>query len=183
MRIFEKHTDSELLALARTNVQGAFKEIYDRYAPKLFRYAHARINSREDCKELVNEVFESLWKSEKEIKVLSAFLYTILKFRIINFYEHKAVRKRFSTYMEWIGPETHSTEEESEIENLRSLINKSLKSLPARCQDAVRLRIDRELSLDEIAKQMNVNNGTVKQYLTIAMRYFRKVHTPIYRIK
>lgn len=184
MRMYNHHTDSELLQLSREGRHAAFKEIHWRYSGKLFRYAHTRINNREDCKELVQEVFEILWKSEKEIHNLKSFLYTVLKFRIINFYEHKSVVKKFSDYISQFKSDlTIVEDEEPEIEQLRSVINRSMEGLPARCRETVRLRIDEELSLDDIATRMNLNKGSVKQYLTMAMNYFRKVHSPLYRSK
>jgi RNA polymerase sigma factor (sigma-70 family) len=184
MRMFENHTDSELLQLSREGNQGAFREIYIRYADKLFHYAKQRVNNHEDCKELVQEVFEAIWKSEKEIHQLSHLLYTILKFRIINFYEHKAVRRKFSDYITLFKSDMAIVEDsEPEIDQLRAVIDRSMESLPERCKETVRLRIDEELSLDDIATRMNLDKGSVKRYLTMAMNYFRSVHSPLYRSK
>lgn len=162
----------------------AFREIYIRYVDKLFQYAQARVNNPEDCKELVQDVFEAIWKTEKEIGQLENLLFTILKFRIINFYERKAVRRRFSDYINLFKADMIVADEsEPEMEQLRAVIDRSMESLPERCQETVRLRIDEELSLDDIAARMNIDKGSVKRYLTMAMNYFRKVHTPLYKVK
>ncbi|PZR19995.1 MAG: hypothetical protein DI539_12185 [Flavobacterium psychrophilum] len=184
MRLYEHHTDSELLALSRGGQQGAFREIHWRYSGKLFHYAHARVNNREDCKELVQEVFEAVWKSDTEIKHLGSYLFGTLKFRILDFYDRKTVRKKFTDYISLFKSDMEVADESvNEIEQLRAVINSSMASLPPRCQETIRLRIDEELSLDEIAKRMNLDKGSVKQYLTIAMNYFRRVHRPVYRSK
>lgn len=184
MNLYSSHTDSELLYALHEGEVGAFTEIYYRYYKQLYRYAHQRVRDAEECKEMVQEVFESLWKTETNVRELGPFLFTMIKFKVVNFYEHKIVENKFSNYIACLESDpVLIAVEENELDELRGRINRSMKDLPDRCQDAVKLRIDENLSLDEIALRMNVNKHSVKRYLTMAMNYFRKVHAPIYKIK
>lgn len=183
LNLYSHHTDNVLLELLHQGEEGVFREIHFRYAKKLFNYARFRVRDTEDCKELVQEVFESLWKTESVIRELGPFLFTVLKFRIVNYYEHKAVEQRFSSYAVMFVEEVEIQEQEGEIAQLREVIDRSMKNLPQRCQDVLRLRIDEELSLDDIAVRLNVNKESVKRYLTMAMNYFRKEHSPLYKAR
>lgn len=177
-------TDSELLAALREGQERAFDEIYVRYTQKLFGYVRSRVRDHEECREIVQDVFETLVKSKAKVRELGPFLFTVLKFRIIKYYEHKTVVQKFSDYMAMFQSDMIVVDDsDSEIETLRGAVNASLTSLPQRCQDAVRLRIDENMSLDDIAVQLEVNRESVQRYLTMAMNHFRKVHTPIYKAK
>lgn len=183
MSLYENHTDAELLTALRQGDDRSFREIYERYVQRLFGYARARIRDTEECRELVQEAFETLLKSKEKVRQLGPFLFTVLKFSIIKFYEHKRVEKKFSAYMSGFQSGDATDEGDTEIETLRGLVNQSMVNLPQRCQDAVKLRIDENLSLDDIAVRMQVNRESVIRYLTMAMNHFRKEHTPIYKTK
>lgn len=184
MNAYSLLTDSELLAALREGHARAFDEIYNRYVEKLFGYVRTRVNDREECREIVQDVFETFIKSKAKVRELGPYLFGVLKFRIIKYYEHKTVVQKFSTYMQMFERELSVVDDsDSEIETLRGMIDHSLTSLPPRCQDAVKLRIDENMSLDDIALRLKVNRESVERYLTMAMNHFRKVHAPIYRAK
>jgi len=184
MNPYVNHTDSELLDALRRGDQATFREIYERYAQKLYRYARLRVRDPEECREIVQEAFETLWKSNVKVRELGPFLFTVLKFRIIKFYEHRAVEKKFIDYMAMFEADAEVPDDaEPELERLRGMVNQSMAELPQRCQDAVKLRIDENLSLDDIALRMEVTRESVKRYLTMAMNHLRKQHVPIYKAK
>jgi len=61
MTLFQNHDDSELVELLIQGDKKAFETIYKRYASDLYRFARKNIPLKEDCEEMVQEVFESLW--------------------------------------------------------------------------------------------------------------------------
>ena len=63
--------------------------------------------------------------------------------RIFPCYESSA-GTRFSNYAGMFVTEAEPEEEEEEIAQLRKVIDRSMKELPQRCQDAVKLRIDED---------------------------------------
>ena len=57
--------DSQLVSLLVTGDREAFAAIYQTYAGPLIHYARKTIHAKEDCEEIVQEIFESLWARKK----------------------------------------------------------------------------------------------------------------------
>ncbi len=183
--MYQEHSDQELLALLSRGDGKAFEVIYVRYVKALTRYVRSRISNKDDGFEIVQEIFESIWARHSElghITLLEAYLFRMVKYKIIRYYQHHRVEKKYEDHFEAFERiVTEATgEESSEIENLRTLINGSIHELPERCRMAVTLRIDENLSNSDIAQRMNIDKATVKRYMTFALHYLRKAHAPRY---
>ncbi len=183
MNAYHDHTDAALVSLLLDGDEQAFEVVYFRYAKALYRYAHKRIYVKEDCQEIVQEVFESLWERHENIShvtLLEPYLYRMVKYKVIRYFQHSKVKQKFAEHFKIFEELIDTSQEEKEIESLRSLLNESLSKLPERCQMAVRLRIDENLSNGAIAERINIDKSTVKRYMTTALSYFREQHLPIY---
>jgi RNA polymerase sigma-70 factor (family 1) len=184
MNSYIEHTDSELFAALLEGDDKAFEAIYLRYVKALSSYARRRISNTDDCDEIIQEVFESLWQRHSSIAhvtILEAYLYRMVKYKIIRYYQHNQVVQKYADHFKAFEVMAEEMHEEKEVENLRAVINQSMSLLPERCQMAVRLRIDENLSNGDIAKIMNIDKATVKRYITSALQHLRKVHSPLYK--
>lgn len=76
--------------------ENTFLQMYDFYAPKLFRHVYYRTSSKEIAEDIAQQVFYKTWqylmKPENEIDNLNAFLYKITN-NLITDYFRKAERK------------------------------------------------------------------------------------------
>lgn len=80
-------TDSQLTEAIKNNDQLAFKDLFYRYYPKLFRFAVIHIHSNDLACDLVQEVFFRVWSRRDKLnpnKSIQAYLYKILNNLIIN---------------------------------------------------------------------------------------------------
>ncbi|MBT1706304.1 sigma-70 family RNA polymerase sigma factor [Chryseosolibacter indicus] len=185
MNSYQHYTDGELVAVLLQGEKKAFEEIYYRYINPLTQYARKRISDKDDCFEIIQEVFESIWLRHSElahITILEAYLYRMVKYKIIRYFQHNQVVKKYQDHFarfEVIISEL--ADEEEEVETLRALIKGSMNGLPERCRMVVQLRIDENLTNGDIAKRMNIDKATVKRYMTSALKYFRKLHSPLYK--
>lgn len=187
MNPYQNHTDAELVAALLQGEDKAFEIIYSRYVKALTLYARRRISNKDDCFEIIHEVFESIWARHADLShvtILEAYLYRMVKYKIIRYYQHNQVIKKYHDYfIRFEAMIEEIPDEEEEIENLRTIIKGSMEGLPERCRMVVRLRIEENLSNGDIAKRMNIDKATVKRYMTSALNYFRKLHSPLYKSK
>lgn len=184
MNSYSNYRDEELIVLLLSGDDKAFEAIYLRYLKALSSYARKRISNKHDCDEIIQDVFESLWQRHSAIAhvtILEAYLYRMVKYKIIRYYQHNQVVQKYADHFKAFALMAEEMHEEKEVENLRAVINQSMSLLPERCQMAVRLRIDENLSNGDIAKVMNIDKATVKRYITSALQHFRKAHSPIYK--
>ncbi len=187
MKSLSLYTEKELLQGLQEGDEAIFKFIYHSYLKKLIRYARKIIKDKEDCEEIVQEVFISLWSRHSELHHvfnLEAYLFRMVKYKMIRYFQHSKVKQKYAAhYLVFEAVYDTAQGDEREIINLRTTINKTLSELPDRCQEAVRLRIDEELSNGEIAERMNIKKSTVTRYMTEALMHFKEKHPPIYKDK
>lgn len=69
-----------------------FLEVYDRHADEIFRFCVLKVSSRERAEDLTQDVFMKLWQAQREgvqIKNERAFLYTLARNQVIDWYRKK----------------------------------------------------------------------------------------------
>ena len=177
MEQYPNLTDVELVALLNRGDQKAFEAIYRKYARDLYRYARKNIAIKEDCEEIIQEIFESLWarrESLHHVTVLNAYLFRMVKYKVIRYFQHNKVKKKYAEHYT-LFEAVYDTirEEEREPLAIQSMIESSLSQLPERCQLAVKLRLTENLSNGDIARRMNIKKSTVENYMVTALGHLR----------
>ncbi|HLA97694.1 MAG TPA: RNA polymerase sigma factor [Anaerolineales bacterium] len=89
---------TQLLNKARNGDTEAYGELYERYAPRVFRYLYAHLNNRQDAEDLTEEVFIRVWRSiasykEQGVPYL-AYLFRVARNALIDHYRKNASTKQ-----------------------------------------------------------------------------------------
>jgi RNA polymerase sigma-70 factor (family 1) len=174
----QNHSDEELIPLLLNGSEEAFAVSYNRYAVVLYRYARKTIQDSEDCREIIQDIFESIWKRHADLShvtVLNAYLYRTVKYKIIRYTKHQGVKRRYANHYRLFETMYDTIpEEERTLENVELMIETFLEELPERCQLAFRLRWKENLSNDDICIRMNIRHNTVRNYLVAALKHLRR---------
>jgi RNA polymerase sigma-70 factor (ECF subfamily) len=157
-------TDAELVIRAKAGDQGAFSQIYERYAPAIYRYIYFRVREVELAEDLQAEVFlrmiEGLQRYEDRGWPISAWLYRIARDRTIDIMRRRRNRHHVSLDI-WEGacdgPE-HQVSAQLEHEELRACI----KDLTSEQRQVIIMRFIDELSVQEVAQRLGRSEGAVK---------------------
>ena len=90
-------SDDALLSAFKSGDVFAFEEIYKRYWNTIYVIALKQTFSKQDAEELVQNVFERIWKTRQTIviKNIGAYLAISIRNNIIDFFRQKSVSKRF----------------------------------------------------------------------------------------
>jgi len=75
--------DDELLKKLRVGDHTAYEGIYRRYWAMLFRHAQKILSSDEDARDLIQDLFENLWKRAADIAIessVSSYLYGMVRY-------------------------------------------------------------------------------------------------------
>jgi DNA-directed RNA polymerase specialized sigma24 family protein len=89
--------DSQLLEALRVNDTTAFEKLFDRYWFVLFQYANNKLNSEEEAKEIVRDIFIDLWEHRSSISPGFSFivyLYIGLRKRVAGSLHRQICEKR-----------------------------------------------------------------------------------------
>jgi RNA polymerase sigma-70 factor (ECF subfamily) len=182
------HTDAYLVTALNSGDREAFEIIYRTYAPELFRRIQRNVTTREDCEEILHDVFEWLWTKHRELKInsLRPYLYRMIHNRIIKFFLRNKVKRKYERHFllfEAMYEQLHEEEPDETIDpdTLQSLLDTSLTQLPERCQAAFRLRLS-GMTNGEIAESMNIRKDTVENYMVKAISHLRNSYKSLYRV-
>lgn len=180
------YSDSELLVMLANGSKPAFEIIYRNYVSELYRFARSRISSGEDCREMVQDVFESLWVRRESLNIdsLKSYLFSSIRYMIIRYFYQRGVKQRYlehyNTFSELF--DTIATPDE-DAEGLQCALIKALDGLPERCRIAMTMRLRENLTNREIAERMHVTRKTVENYMTQAIRHLRATFKGVLRTR
>lgn len=187
MKAWHDHSDSELLAGLHQGDHGAFEAIYRRYAKDLFRLATHMIPLREEGEEIVQEIFESLWKRRDEMHLVTAlkpYLIGMVRYKVFAYIRGQKVKKKYLEHYQLFEAAWETLDATTRTpDNVLSVIRNSIEKLPPRCREALKLRLDEDLSNKEIALRMNVSRDTVENYMTLAVQRLRGAYGEFIRMQ
>jgi len=168
-------SDEYLLDLIRLNDDhAAFSMLYERYWNKLLAISFNLTNDKSVSKEIVQEIFVSLWnrRNTLEIKNLNNYLATAVKFSFFNFVE-KERRRRVLASAKF--REREEAEPDSGIEALfmKEYLTSLLSTLPEKCRLIVTYSRIHDMSNSAIAEKLNISEKTVEGHLTKGLKLLR----------
>ncbi|WP_347343799.1 sigma-70 family RNA polymerase sigma factor [Mucilaginibacter sp. JRF] len=166
---------NELFAAVQNDDTIAFKQLYQKYWKALYISACKRIDD-DAAQDMVQEVMVTLWKRRNAITIESAddlerYLHTALKYRIVSYFAYDA---QVTSIPEWfdITFDPH-IESAYDARQLQEVINSEVNLMPQRMQLIFNLSRQYDLSIADIASQLNLSEQTVKNQLTMAMKRLR----------
>lgn len=162
-------SDQNALELLQQDPVKGFKVLFDKYWEMLFAIAVTKVTSREEARDLVQEVFLSLWTSRESIRneeSLFPWLSTCLRNRVYNHYAKNKTRQQFIRDMEGrFLDAANNVAEELASKELRQLIEEAIAQLPPKTQLVFRMSREQQLTPTEIAKKLSLSVQTVKNQL------------------
>lgn len=173
-------SDDDDVALLSSLIQGdesAFDRIYNRYSETLYYYAYKHSGSKEDSREMVQNIFLSLWEKRgclNTILVLRHYLFGSIRYQVVIYYRKKEVRDRFAAeYAFSNSPVDNSNQQMQDLRDTENQIERAISSMPERIQVAFRLSRQEHLSIEHIATRMNISPRAVENYISEALKRLR----------
>ncbi|MDD4590327.1 MAG: RNA polymerase sigma-70 factor [Parabacteroides sp.] len=180
---FNAKEDEELLSLLYKGSEDAFSVIFNRYNKLLYTLAFNYLKSDDSAKNAVQTVFMKLWESRSILNIsinLRNYLYTMLKNYVLNEIRNNnlAIEKNY---------EIARSMQENEDDTFTKLANKdmiqrlyeAIKKLPAQKRLICQLKLQGDLSNQEIADKMHLSVPTVKTHYNQAIKMLREYFTKI----
>lgn len=178
INIYEHQNDADLVRLWTGGDDPAFDALYKRYVIRLLNTAFQKTNSRELSKELVQDVFMELYIHRERLEIhtsLQGYLFTVLRNKILNYYRHELVQKKYRQYIQLRGEQyTLDSGKTLEGKELQDKVRALIQQLPHQCRTVFILSRDAQLSNKEIARQLNISVNTVEQHIRKARRLLRE---------
>ncbi len=177
MSCYQNLSDRELTTLLHEGDERAFTEIFERYHSLLYIYAHKKLNNKQEAQDIIQEVLTTLWIRRCDFLMrtsLSSYLFTAVRNKALDLFSHKKVEAKYLTSLQHLiddaGIQTDFLIREND---LKSLIEKEIQSLPPRMKEVFQLSRKSKLSHKEIAGLMDISEQTVSTQIKKALRILR----------
>jgi RNA polymerase sigma-70 factor (ECF subfamily) len=172
--------EKELVSRLTDGDREAFGELYDIYAPKLFRFIRLKVGSQVLAEDLSSESFLRIWEyfkdAEREIEeTFQALLYKIAHNLIADYYKRKSsqeilINDDFNVFIEGqIAPSEVSLKEDTEE------IHRALVGMKEEYQNVILWYYVDELPVLEIAKLMDKSEGAIRVLIHRALTSLKKI--------
>lgn len=159
----------------------SFSLLFKKYYGDLISYGNSFCRFPERVQDCVQDVFADVWlyrESLQEPNVVKAYLLSSVRKRIARLYERDHVFRKTTTtdsieFLFDFSVEKALIDDEETAENVFYL-NKLLNDLPPRQKEALFLRYNQGLGVEEIAEMLDVNYQSAKNLLHRGLFKLRK---------
>jgi RNA polymerase sigma-70 factor, ECF subfamily len=139
----------------------SFDNILKKYNKKVYYFALSYLKNKEEAEDVVQDVFMNLWKCREQINeyyVFSKYLFKITyNTTCKKFRKQASDNKQLEEVLQNISIEDNSTKLDIEYNNLLETANRLIQELPPRQKNILLLSIEEHLSIEQIAKKLNIS--------------------------
>ncbi len=173
MKLPIEYNDEILLDRLREGDDSAMSEIYQLYWQPLFIVSYNVLQNREQCEDIIQEVFLSIWARRTELKIsssLKGYLYASVRYQVFA-----KIRKNVefvrSELFENIDQRIQYSSPETELlyKELVEQIDSVISTLPTKCRKVYTLSRNEQLSHKEISTQLYISTKTVENHISKAL--------------
>jgi len=177
MKKYSSYSDNELAGLLKSGDSLALAEIYNRYKSLLYIFAYKRLGKREEARDIIHELFMSLWEKHAVLNINSSllpYLYTAVRNRIMDAVSHEQVVSRYiDQFQEYADAYENSTDHLTRHNNLLKLIEQEIAALPPKMRQVFEFSRQSTLSRKEIARELGLSEETVKSHMHNALKILK----------
>ena len=156
-----------------SNKRKEFSKIYDQYINKIYRFVFLKVNSEEIAQDLCSETFLRGWasfNSEEKIENCQAFLYTIARNLVIDYYREKGRTRVVSIENISIVDPVQGVEEKMALKSDLEQVKLVLANLNEDYQNVIIWHYLDDLPIPEVAKMLDKSESTTRVTLHRALQ-------------
>lgn len=174
-------TDEQTYILQMKNgSQKAFDILYKMYVRRLYGFCYQYTKSQEDTEEVVQDVFLKLWTYRETLQAedtLQHWLFASAKNRLINLYRARVNSPHYEEYIHFcdtVRLSVTDTAHKIEYDDFCRELERAKRHLSDTQRKIFTLSFEKQIPYKEIALQLLLNENTVKNQVSLAMKILRK---------
>lgn len=171
--VYEDAEDEKLMALYVQGDEVAFRELFLRYKGRVYGYLARRLSDVSTTDDLFQLVFLNLHRSRRlydSKRLFSAWIFCITRNVIRDFLRQK--RRDVNIAQKEMDIETILVQQEDASVEMQ--LEEAMKKVSPREREAIRLRFDKAMEFEEIARSLGTSEGNVRQVISRAIRKVRE---------
>ncbi len=172
-------SDDKLIEMVKNGDCEAFAPLIERYKMSIYRLVYQMVHNRDDTEDLVQEIFIKAYQGIKTFKSGYKFLPWLSKIAVnhtLNFI--KKERKIDVQPLEWAQNYADNKGDPVQMvkeKMLKEKIAKAMAQLPEEYRVVLVLRIEEQLSYEEISQTLGIPAGTVMSRIARAREHLRNI--------
>ncbi|MFP6899705.1 MAG: sigma-70 family RNA polymerase sigma factor [Opitutales bacterium] len=167
--------DIVLMQRVAAGEDAAMALLIDRWKKPLLRFFHRSLRSLADAEELAQTTFLKLYRAAGRYKPsakFSTYLFTIARHVLLDEIKYRARHPADPTDPSELRVQVQ-LKDEPRTSEVEEAFEQCLQALPENQRTALLLRVQRELTYEEIATIMKASNGAVKTWIHRARDHLR----------
>lgn len=162
--------------LLRSHPVQALEVLHQLYYKSLVTIANRLTKDEDAAQDIVQDVFKTIWEKRKELsqfheKSIERYLVRIVRYKAFSFFKRRKLL-RFDD-LHFLKNSLKTDQDEPYELEIISEMRKYISTFPKREQQCMFMKIDNNMSLDEIASTLNVSRKMVEKSQTSAMKRLR----------
>ena len=176
----EELSDNELIQIIRKEDGERYAEIIKRYDGKLFAYLYKLVNSREEARDILQNVFIKAFRNLKNYdtqRKFSSWIYRIAHNEAVNYIKRKSLKK----FIPWesalaskdqldMSTSKEDMERVWERRENKKEMDEALRKLPLKYKQVIELRYYQDKSYEEISRILKKSVNTVGTLISRAKK-------------
>lgn len=153
-----------------------FENYFRQYFKPLCFYAMSLLKDEEAARDVVHDVFLSVWVHREEIdfeRPMYPYLLNLIRNRALNWLAHTKVVIQHEEHMLQKGELLEEADDNGHEELVQQIMER-IDHLPERCSEVMRLCFVECKSYKEIAALLGVSVNTVKTHITNGLKILRE---------
>lgn len=160
--------------------QGALKELYALFLPRLLKFALPYVRTKEVAEEIVNDVIVNIWNHRStisEIRDLETYLFIAVRNKSLNYLESYSNYQVTLNAGEEQARVTNVNDPSKELEwkEIAFELEKAIDTLPQQCRTIFRLIREDGFRYKQVAEILNLSPRTVETQLFRAVKKLDKI--------
>jgi RNA polymerase sigma-70 factor, ECF subfamily len=155
-----------------------FESLFKNHYTPLCRFAYKYTSDQEVSREIVQELFISLWQNKDALQIhssMESYLYASVRNRCLNHLKRQTFLKDTHKFIaDSSETEYDNISDEINYKELQCAVQVGLGQLPDRCKEIFDLSRNGGFSCKEIAAKLNIAPKTVENQLGIALKKLRE---------
>lgn len=176
------NTKAQILYLqnrvAYASDEQAYRKLFYQFYKPLCRFAFSIVKNTEEVEEIVSDVFLKIWLMEEKLGIiedLTSYLFKATKNSCLNFLQSATHKKeKITDCLSANLPELFFENPGAEISEVQLILEKTINSLPPKCQMVFRLIKENGMSYKQVIDVLEVSQNTIETQMRIALKKIKE---------
>ena len=156
----------------------ALSFLYQKYYAQVYHFASLYVDNEDDVTDIVQDIYLKIWLNREKVdpkKDFSNYLFIVTRNHIFNLKRQINNKFTFIVALDVLDESIESADQDLEAQELKIIIDETIKSLPDRQKEVFLLSRKHSLTNKEISSKLQISVKTVENHMTKALSALREV--------